>query len=89
MYTRFYILPQEKQALIREAKQNGYRLIHDDFNVGPEGENQLTFEFQVVTPKTDLETAIELIRTDLETNPNAVLNAIELTACIKHLFNIK
>lgn len=42
--TAFYTTPAERATLIAEAAANGERTIHDDFNVGPNSENRLTFE---------------------------------------------
>jgi len=39
----FYTTQQEKRQALGLANSRGKRMVHDDHNVGPEGEHRLTF----------------------------------------------
>lgn len=39
----FYTTNEERQALIDAAEARKETMLHDDFEVGPNGENRLTF----------------------------------------------
>lgn len=39
----FYTTKEERQTLIEAHKDLAFWVLHDDFNVGPRGENRITF----------------------------------------------
>jgi hypothetical protein len=46
----FYTTKEERDTLCAAAHARGERLLHDDFNIGPDGEHRLTFEVQKPDP---------------------------------------
>lgn len=40
----FYETEDQRRAYLKQATAKDEVLLHDDFNVGPDGENRLTFE---------------------------------------------
>ena len=44
MHTVFYTTSGQRAAFIAQAEAAGETMIHDDFNVGPDGEHRLTFD---------------------------------------------
>lgn len=63
MRTVLYITKNERDSAIKAAELAGEVMVHDDFNVGPGGENQLTFD----TPKPDpAPTPEQILRSELK-----------------------
>ena len=50
-----YVTKQERTEALLAAHDLGERMLHDDFGVGPEGEDRLTFEKQKPAPPLSIE----------------------------------
>jgi len=48
----FYSTLEERAALLEAAKSLNETMVHDDFSIGPNGENRLTFNVYVAPPVT-------------------------------------
>lgn len=51
----FYTTPAERAVIVADQESQGLTMLHDDFNVGPNGANRLTFEVFVAPPPTQQE----------------------------------
>ena len=50
--TQLYTTRGQREQALTNAKQAGETVVHDDFAVGPNGENQLTFGIVDIDPPT-------------------------------------
>lgn len=64
----FYKTEEEREAYLVNATVRGETMIHDDFNIGPEGTHRLTFDVKPDPPQRE-RTVFDALRDRFRQSP--------------------